>query len=153
MKKRKLFGLILIIAGLFLFALNPLANLMGFAIAENISYANGLWIYALGLAMIILGFILVISDISEIIDRAEAEAEREALNETRRIHRLRSKKPIGTEANRKAGYYYREMFIQEKGYVPNEMQLREYIRRPHEKKRIGEGIEEYNSQKKRGFSE
>ena len=58
MKKRKVFGLSLIVAGLLLFALNPIANFTGFAIADNIVSVAGSWLYVLGLGMMISGVML-----------------------------------------------------------------------------------------------
>jgi hypothetical protein len=59
MKKRKVFGLSLIVAGLLLFVLNPIANFTGFAIAENVSSTGGIWLYLLGLVMMIGGVLMI----------------------------------------------------------------------------------------------
>jgi len=68
MKKRslrKVFGLVLILAGLIIFFLKPLVSLTGFAIAEkiteNISSSLGLWVYALGLGLILCGTIILMA--------------------------------------------------------------------------------------------
>ena len=62
MKKRKVLGFSLVAAGLFLFVLNPVANLTGFAIAENIASAAGSWLYVFGLALMLTGCILFITN-------------------------------------------------------------------------------------------
>jgi hypothetical protein len=52
-------GIILILTGLFLFFLKPLGNLTGFAINETIQQIQGIWLYAFGLGLMIIGFILL----------------------------------------------------------------------------------------------
>ena len=59
MKKRKVLGLSLIVAGLIFFFLKPIGNMTGFVIANNLVSVGGIWLYFLGLSMMISGLVLI----------------------------------------------------------------------------------------------
>jgi len=60
-KNLKIIGASLILLGLSIFFLKPLSGITGFTISENISQVAGIWIYALGLCMMILGIEIFIA--------------------------------------------------------------------------------------------
>jgi len=104
-KTLKIVGASLILLGLLIFFLKPLSGITGFTIAENISSMGGIWLYVLGLGMLIAGFVLSLSDLTaytqrdsrlkEMLgDRYEqlSDAEKITLNKSYRRHIIREEK-------------------------------------------------------------
>ena len=148
----RVFGLALIWLGLFIILSSPIKNITGFVVAESISSFGG-WSYLIGLGMILIGIILMQSDVGTIAEEIEERMDRKAQSERVFKAGLRNKKPLGQGPNKQARYYFREMYKREYKRTPSDEELREYMRRPHEDRAINEKIEEYVHQKKRGFSE
>jgi hypothetical protein len=88
MNKRKIFGWIILAIGFFVFFASPISSLTGLVIAENITSSLGVWVYALGLVMMIVGSLMISqTDLEGKVESGEVSGASPAVEERLKLIR------------------------------------------------------------------
>jgi len=142
MEKKRIIGLGLFIIGIGIFFLNPLGILTGFAIAENVSFSSNWALYFSGLVLMAVGGMIIrsVDEVAEELDNSSNfQRMWEGKNKKETI-RLGSRGD-NTAKNKEAKYVMTQYFIRENNRLPNQEELKGYMRIHHEE--INSLIREY----------